>query len=162
MQQRHKPLNLQRKIALKFEKDLFNGYRIHAYDSKIITLATPILNPAEDNSNTSDHFYNASNSFIVSTNTLIKDWPLDEVQYLASDHLQTILDLEPELVLLGTGQKQHFPEMKLFAQFYNQGIGVEIMDSAAACRTFNILAGEGRKVVAGIMIDKIMEQSSPD
>lgn len=156
MQQRHKPMKLQRKIALKFEKDLFNGYRIHAYDSKEITLATPILNPVADNSNASDHFYNTSNSFIVSTDALIKDWPLNEINRLEADHLQTILDLEPELVLLGTGFKQHFPEMKLFAQFYDQGIGVEIMDSAAACRTFNILAGEGRKVVAGIIIADIM------
>jgi len=154
MKQRHKPLKLQRKIALKFEQDLFNGYRIHAYDTKEITLATPIVNPAEGNSNTSGHFYRTSNSFIVSTNTLIKNWPLEQIKQLATDHLQTILDLEPELVLLGTGQKQHFPDVKLLAHFYDQGIGIEIMDSAAACRTFNILAGESRKVVAGIIIDQ--------
>ena len=157
MRQHHKPLKLKRKMAVKFEKEIFNGYRIHAYDTTEIILAVPPGEsaniPEKDEEQARDNLYRASSSFIVATDTIIKDWPLHDISLLAINHLQPVLQLEPELVLLGTGQKQQFPQTQLLASFYNQGIGVEIMDSPAACRTFNILAGEGRKVVAAIIMD---------
>lgn len=60
--------------------------------------------------------------------------------------------LEPELILLGTGQRQIFPAESFRAQFLSAGIGVEVMDTGAACRTFNVLVGEQRRVVALLMI----------
>jgi uncharacterized protein len=59
-----------------------------------------------------------------------------------------ILGLEPELVLLGTGARQIFPAASFGAQFLRKGIGFEVMDTGAACRTFNVLVGEQRRVAA--------------
>jgi uncharacterized protein len=63
-----------------------------------------------------------------------------------------ILELSPELVLLGTGQRQIFPAAHLRAQFLSAGIGFEVMDTGAACRTFNVLVAEQRRVVALLMV----------
>ena len=142
---------------MKFEKDLVDGYRIHAYDSNEIILAIPFSDLSNESENvdvqSKNNFYHATDSFIVARETLIKTWPLANIALLDKNHLTPVHELKPELVLLGTGQKQQFPDMQLLSTFYNQGIGVEVMDSPAACRTFNILAGEGRKVVAAIIID---------
>lgn len=63
-----------------------------------------------------------------------------------------ILALDPELVLLGTGARQIFPAASFRAQFLSAGIGVEVMDTGAACRTFNVLVAEQRRVVALLMV----------
>jgi uncharacterized protein len=63
-----------------------------------------------------------------------------------------VLALQPELVLIGTGETLRFPAVEHYACLIQQNIGVEIMDSTAACRTYNILLGEGRNVVAGIIL----------
>jgi uncharacterized protein len=63
-----------------------------------------------------------------------------------------ILMLDPELVLLGTGPRQIFPAVSFRAQFLSAGIGLEVMDTAAACRTFNVLVAEQRRVVALLMV----------
>src|SRR3989338_10332329 len=91
-------------------------------------------------------------SLILSKDQLMPDWPPQTIAELTSIHLQAIVKLSPEIVLLGTGGLQVFPHSKLFTAFYAQNIGIEIMSTAAACRTFNVLASEGRNVVAGIFI----------
>ncbi|HWX26576.1 MAG TPA: MTH938/NDUFAF3 family protein [Steroidobacteraceae bacterium] len=63
-----------------------------------------------------------------------------------------ILEFAPEIVLLGTGQRQIFPAAALRAQFLGAGIGFEVMDTGAACRTFNVLVAEQRRVVALLMV----------
>lgn len=63
-----------------------------------------------------------------------------------------ILSLDPEVVLLGTGQRQIFPAASFRSQFVSAGIGVEVMDTGAACRTFNVLVAERRRVVAVLMM----------
>jgi uncharacterized protein len=63
-----------------------------------------------------------------------------------------ILALDPELVLLGTGQRQIFPAASFRARYLSAGIGFEVMDTGAACRTFNVLVGEQRRVVALLML----------
>ena len=90
-------------------------------------------------------------SFIIAPNTLIEDWPVrDTLRMLAAD-LDPVLALTPELVVLGTGAVQVFPPAEVMAACLTRGIGIEIMDNAAAARTFNVLAGEGRRVVAGFV-----------
>jgi uncharacterized protein len=91
-------------------------------------------------------------SFIISLDELIDDWTPAHIDELSTEHMQPLLGLQPELVLIGTGQTLKFPAIEHYACLIQQNIGVEIMDSAAACRTYNILLGEGRKVVAGIII----------
>jgi len=63
-----------------------------------------------------------------------------------------IFSLDPELVLLGTGQRQIFPAASFRSQFVSAGIGLEVMDTGAACRTFNVLVAERRRVVAVLMM----------
>ena len=67
-------------------------------------------------------------------------------------NIDKIIQLNPELVLLGTGKKLSFPEIETYAALIELGIGVDVMDTGAACRTYNILSGEGRRVVAGLII----------
>ena len=66
--------------------------------------------------------------------------------------LEAVVRLSPGVVLLGTGAEQHFPPSSLLAPLLGQGIGIEVMTTAAACRTFNILVAEGRSVAAGLFI----------
>ena len=92
------------------------------------------------------------NSFILAPDRLITDWPVPSMDALNSQHLETILGLQPELVLIGSGATHRFPEVSLLAPLLHAQIGYEVMDSQAACRTYNLLRGEGRRVVAGILI----------
>lgn len=90
-------------------------------------------------------------SFIVSPRHLLRDWPPTNIDNLLAQHIEAIIELQPELVLLGTGQQLIFPDQQVLADLHRQRIGVEIMDTAAACRTYNILMTEGRFVVAGMI-----------
>lgn len=91
-------------------------------------------------------------SFIVSPRQLIEHWPVTDVRSLAPDDLAPLLALEPELIVLGTGAGQAFPPPATLAACLGRGIGLESMTNAAAARTFNVLASEGRRVVAGFVL----------
>jgi len=91
-------------------------------------------------------------SLVVSGERLNPAWPLRSVAEISADHLAAILELKPEVVLLGTGAKFEFPEPARLAPLHKAGIGVEVMDTPAACRTYNILLGEGRHVVAALIV----------
>jgi uncharacterized protein len=91
-------------------------------------------------------------SLVVSGDRLVTDWPARALDELKPDHLAAIVELKPEIVLLGTGARFSFPEPSLLAPLYKAGIGVEVMDTPAACRTYNILLGEGRNVVAALIV----------
>jgi uncharacterized protein len=93
-----------------------------------------------------------SRSLVVSGDQVVTDWPVTSVEGLAADHLAAIAALKPEVVLLGTGRTFVFPEPRRLEPLRAAGIGVEVMDTAAACRTYNILLGEGRNVVAALII----------
>ena len=91
-------------------------------------------------------------SFIIAPDTLIEDWPVRDANRMVAADLDPILALAPELVVLGTGAVQVFPPAEVMAACLIRGIGIEIMDNAAAARTFNVLAGEGRRVLAGLVV----------
>ena len=91
-------------------------------------------------------------SLVVAGERLVSDWPLASVSEIGADHLAAILELAPEIVLLGTGATFAFPEPRLLAPLHQAGIGVEVMDTPAACRTYNILLAEGRNVVAALVV----------
>ncbi len=93
-----------------------------------------------------------SASLVVSAQRVITDWPATSIDSLSADHLAAIVELKPEIVLLGTGARFTFPDQSLLAPLYKAGIGVEVMDTPAACRTYNILLGEGRNVVAALIV----------
>lgn len=91
-------------------------------------------------------------SFILTPHELLEDWHPGSVQELVANDMQALLDLNPVLVILGTGARQQFPSAAVMAVCLTRGIGIEVMDNAAAARTFNVLATEGRKVVAGFIV----------
>lgn len=91
-------------------------------------------------------------SFIIAPDTLIEDWPVRDAAMLDTADLAPLLQLKPELVVLGSGASQVFPAPAVLAACMTRGIGIEVMDNAAAARTYSVLAGEGRRVVAGFIL----------
>ena len=79
---------------------------------------------------------------------IIEDWIPVPVRELLESHFATLLADSPELVIVGTGKTAEFPPRELTFAFARRGVGLEVMDTAAAARTFNVLAGEGRRVAA--------------
>jgi uncharacterized protein len=91
-------------------------------------------------------------AIVVTPDALHENWNVRGVESLDADAVQFLLTLKPEILLLGTGATQRFPSPAALREFAQAQIGVETMDTAAACRTFNILMAEGRNVVAAIMV----------
>jgi len=89
---------------------------------------------------------------ILSAATVIADANVQNLEDLLAMDVSRALALEPELVLLGTGARQVFPAPSFGAQFLRAGIGFEVMDTGAACRTFNVLVGEQRRVAAILLL----------
>jgi uncharacterized protein len=91
-------------------------------------------------------------SLIVLPNQLIENWTALSIAELQFHHFDALITLSPEIILLGTGPKHIFPNQSLLSQVTKTGIGIEIMDTGAACRTFNILAEEGRHIAAAVLV----------
>jgi uncharacterized protein len=91
-------------------------------------------------------------TIIVSASTVLPLPDVRDMNDLAALDPSRILALDPELVLLGTGPRQIFPGASFRARFLSAGIGFEVMDTGAACRTFNVLVAEQRRVVALLMV----------
>ncbi len=90
-------------------------------------------------------------SFVVAPDTLVEGWSVTDVGTMQPADLDTLLELRPELVVLGTGAVQRFPPAAVMAACLQRGIGIEVMTNAAAARTYSVLAGEGRRVAAGFV-----------
>lgn len=91
-------------------------------------------------------------SVVLSPDAILDDWAPESFEDLCAADMERTLALEPEMVLLGTGARQQFPPAPVLAPLLVRGIGVEIMDTAAACRTYNIVMAEGRRVVAALLM----------
>ena len=92
-------------------------------------------------------------SLIVLPDFLIDDWLTPPVSQLEIPHFQSVLLHTPEIIILGTGAKLQFPDHSLLSNLVKLGIGIEVMATKACCRTYNILAEEGRRVAAAIFIE---------
>ncbi|HET7125711.1 MAG TPA: Mth938-like domain-containing protein [Lysobacter sp.] len=90
-------------------------------------------------------------SFIVAPDMLVEAWPVSDITTMRPADLDALFALRPELILLGSGGTQGFPPAEVMAGCLQRGIGLEAMTNAAAARTFNVLASEGRRVVAGFV-----------
>ena len=91
-------------------------------------------------------------SFLLAPNELVEDWRPRHVAELAPADFEPVLALAPAVVLLGSGASLRFPAPAVLAACLTRGIGLEVMDNAAAARTFNVLATEGRRVVAAFLL----------
>jgi uncharacterized protein len=92
-------------------------------------------------------------NLILLPESIIHEWSTATVETLAASDMEKLLELGTEIILLGTGKRLRFPAGPLMRPFAPAGIGLEIMDLQAACRTYNILAAEGRKVAAALLFD---------
>jgi len=93
------------------------------------------------------------NSIIVSAHCVIENWAPHRVTDITQQHLAQAATLKPKILIIGTGVEQHFIALDLYGDLLNQGIGVEIMSTPAACRTYHALTAEGREVVAALLLE---------
>ncbi len=91
-------------------------------------------------------------SMVIFPDALHTDWPCNSINELTVGHFDEIIARNPDIVLLGTGVKQRFPSTELRRSLAAAGLNLEIMDTAAACRTYNLLVAEGRDVAAAVII----------
>lgn len=109
-------------------------YQINAYDQHSVTINEQVY----------------AHSLIIMPEYLTK-WDIDNFDALMPAHFEPMCKLSPDLILLGTGKTLRFPKPELLASLLKQGIGIEVMDTPAACRTYTILVAEGRVVAAALM-----------
>lgn len=121
------------------------SYTLHSYRDATIVIRPPNATPGDE-----EKLLRLKGSCLLSAGQLITDWPPQQLAELAPDHLQAIRELKPELLLLGSGGQMRFPSKEQLAALIKMGIGYEVMDTAAACRTYNLLVAEGRRVVAAL------------
>ena len=143
-------------MQVNLDSDI-HSYAIRAYEPGVIAVMVPYLPENAVQSGPTGQaprpleVESINGSFIISPRHLLKNWSPADINSLEEEHLDTIVDLQPELILIGTGPQLTFPDPKTMMRIHKQRIGVEVMDTAAACRTFNILMAEGRFVVAGMI-----------
>ena len=111
-------------------------YTINAYDTGAITV--------------NNERY--TGSIVVTPDRLLNSWEPAQVTQLDASHIEFLISLEPEIILLGTGTSICFPHPSLGALALQQGIGFEVMDTGSACRTYNVLAAEDRNIAAALMV----------
>jgi len=112
-------------------------YRIRAYHPGEITINDEVF----------------TRSIILTPESLIRDWGPQSLADLTAEYLEKILELKPEIILLGTGKKFIMPQAALLAPIYERKLNVECMDTGAACRTFIALSSEARNVAAALLIE---------
>jgi len=120
---------------MKFAEDHNNDqYQITGYDNDSVRVNNKAF----------------SNGFIITPNHFLHDWKPQQYTDLSTSDLTILFDLKPDVILLGTGTQQIFPPKEIYLALVKSGIGFEVMDTQAACRTFNILISEDRKVAAAM------------
>ena len=121
---------------MRFSLENIEGNSISAYASGRITVNGEAI----------------MHSVIITPERIIHDWLPAVFDEMEATHLEGFGELEPEIILIGTGDTLHFPPAAWTAGYLASGIGVEVMDTAAACRTYNVLLSEDRRVVAALLI----------
>lgn len=120
--------------SLQFNKETINANTIRSYQPGCIRIGE----------------LSFSGHIIVAANTILDNWDAGTPAALSEASLAAALELQPEILIVGTGSAQTLPDTLLMAQLARRGVGLEIMTTAAACRTYNVLAHEQRAVVAAL------------
>ena len=134
---------------MKFSLDKSTGNTIVAYDVGTIQVHSREI---RENERSQSIMRIVTSSTIITPEVLIEEWPPTSPTELAVQHMQQVLEFQPEIVILGTGRRLRFPPAELMQVCHLAGAGFEVMDTGAACRTYNILAGEGRRVAAALLM----------
>ncbi len=121
---------------MKFTRDQISKITIRRVESGAILVGDQLL----------------GDNFALTSDEIFVNWQATVIDGLTEDDFEPLIASQPELILLGTGSKPQFPPRELVFALARQGIGLEAMDTAAACRTFNILISEGRRVAAVLIV----------
>ena len=122
---------------MKFSKESVNSLVIQSVAAKAICISGETY----------------AHAIALTPEQLIPDWQPKAIEDLSIDDFDALLSDDPELIVVGTGSNHRFPHRELVFAFARRGIGLEVMDTAAAARTFNVLAGEGRRIAAVLHLD---------
>lgn len=136
---------LQRPIPMKLHSTATQQYQtVTAYDAQGVEI----------------NLTRFTSSLVVMPEAAPSDWPVQEFEHLTAEHFATINALLPDVVILGTGQRQRFVHPKLTTALTARRVGVECMDNQAACRTYNILMAEGRRVALALIFAAAPSESA--
>ena len=114
----------------------FNNHIINAYDDHHVMIKA----------------MRYEHSVIITPDKIIDNWSPQNLTELALEHVDALIALKPEIVILGVGPQLQFPPAQFITHLNQANIGIEVMTTAAACRTFNVLLGEGRNVIAALLL----------
>ena len=136
---------------MKLSLETASANMIHSYETGAIK-----IQQYSDQSNDSDpaqaNLLTLTRHFIVTPDQIIEDW-ITNAPTVSIHDMQRVIETQPEVILLGTGETLAFPGNDVMQLCYQRKIGIEVMSTAAACRTYNILASEYRKVAAAMLLD---------
>ncbi len=123
---------------MKIELDISEPdvHKIRSYSNDSFTVNDSVIN----------------SNIVISRHTLEENWLQQGYQNFATQHLDAIISMNPEIIIIGTGEKIAFPDQSIMAYVNQHQIGLEIMDTGAACRSYNLLIDEGREVVACLFL----------
>ena len=127
-------------------------YTVRAYAPGRVTVVTPRADGSTAQRRPPRQEEILTRSVVIMPSTLIRDWPPQHSSEVSATHFEPIAALQPELVLFGSGRRVKFPDPRVLKPLKDRGIGVEVMDTGAACRTYNILVAEGRLVAAALLM----------
>ena len=133
---------------MKFTLDTAKGILIHSCQQGQVVLKVPNEEPGKPP--VEDIW---SSSLILGHGDRAVNWHALDILQLTREHFELVWQIHPDIVLLGTGQKLNFPDISIREMFGIEGIGLEVMDTGAACRTYNVLTAEGRNVMAYLVVD---------
>ena len=130
------------------------GFSIRAYATGNITINVPGRTSDEPLEGVTQRSTEevVSQSLIITPHEIIKGWPPQIFEDLQMAHFDPIVALKPEVLIFGTGRQLRMPEVGITSHLNQQDIGLETMDTPAACRTYNILMAEGRRVAAALFM----------
>lgn len=128
-------------------------FGIYAYQPGAVTVGIPV--PAADihTAPPPPRREVLTRSLVIMPRRLIDDWPPQSFEDLSPEHFALLPDHDVEILLFGSGSRLRWPAPSILAMLLERGIGVEVMDTGAACRTYNILRADGRRVAAALLID---------
>ena len=151
-------MTFEGKLSVKFVLETGLNILIHGYEVGMISITGINSDHPElktgliDEWDTDNHLGIIRNSVSLRTNGIIKGWAPQNTSEFNPEHFVSITEDKPEIVLLGTGKRLHFPSPHCLSVLQQQNLGYEVMDTAAACRTFNVLAAEGRDVILAMLM----------
>jgi len=121
---------------MKFSLEPSHPNSIQSYTSGQITVAGKVY----------------TRSLVINPFSSPADWSPQDFESLTAEHISDLLTLDPEIVILGTGTTLRFPDASISCSLFERQVGIEVMDTASACRTYNVLLNEDRRVVAALLM----------